>query len=66
MKTYQLEKLGGPGGIVLHEREAPTPGPHDIVVRVRAASINKRRVYPERHLSIAGETGRRPHQRRRR
>jgi NADPH:quinone reductase-like Zn-dependent oxidoreductase len=42
MRTYQLvEKIG----IQQVEREALEPGPHDIVVRVRAASLNKRDVF---------------------
>lgn len=45
MRTYQLEKLGDPVGIVAREREAPQPGPQEIVVRVRAASINKRDIF---------------------
>ena len=32
-------------GIVEREREAPRPGPGDIVVRVRAASLNKRDLF---------------------
>jgi NADPH:quinone reductase-like Zn-dependent oxidoreductase len=42
MKAYQLEKLGELDGIVLRDREQPTPDAADIVVRVRAASINRR------------------------
>jgi NADPH:quinone reductase-like Zn-dependent oxidoreductase len=42
MRTYQLDKLGDPTGIIETHREAPTPGPHDIVIRVRATSLNKR------------------------
>lgn len=42
MRAYQLEKLGSLDGIVARECEKPTPGPHDVVVCVRAASVNKR------------------------
>jgi NADPH:quinone reductase-like Zn-dependent oxidoreductase len=42
MQTYQLESLGDVAGIVLRDRQEPRPGPREIVVRVRAASINKR------------------------
>jgi NADPH:quinone reductase-like Zn-dependent oxidoreductase len=45
MRCYQLQKLGDPTGIVECHREAPTAGPRDIVVRVRAASINKRDLF---------------------
>jgi NADPH:quinone reductase-like Zn-dependent oxidoreductase len=42
MRAYHLEKFGRVDGIVLREQEEPSPGPTDIVVRVRAASINRR------------------------
>jgi NADPH:quinone reductase-like Zn-dependent oxidoreductase len=45
MRVYQLEKLGDPSGIVQRQRETPRVGPHDILVRVRATSINKRDVF---------------------
>jgi NADPH:quinone reductase-like Zn-dependent oxidoreductase len=45
MRSYQLEKLGDPTGIVERDREPQTVGPHDICVRVRAASINKRDLF---------------------
>jgi NADPH:quinone reductase-like Zn-dependent oxidoreductase len=45
MRTYLLERLGDPSGIVEHERETPRVGPRDILVRVRATSINKRDVF---------------------
>src|SRR4051812_10654660 len=45
MRTYQLQTLGDPSGIVATDRDAPTPGPHDIVIRVRAASLNKRDLF---------------------
>jgi NADPH:quinone reductase-like Zn-dependent oxidoreductase len=45
MRTYQLQSLGDPSGIVATDRDAPTPGPRDIVIRVRAASLNKRDLF---------------------
>jgi NADPH:quinone reductase-like Zn-dependent oxidoreductase len=42
MRAYQLEKLGEPTGIVERDREPPKVGLNDILVRVRAAAINKR------------------------
>ena len=42
MRRYQLDKLGDPAGIIAVDRETPVAGPHDIVVRVRAMSLNKR------------------------
>jgi NADPH:quinone reductase-like Zn-dependent oxidoreductase len=42
MRTYQLvPELG----IAQLEREPPDPGPHDIIMRVRAASLNKRDIF---------------------
>ncbi len=45
MRTYQLEKLGDPTGIVERGREPTEPGPHEVLVRVCAMSINKRDVF---------------------
>jgi NADPH:quinone reductase-like Zn-dependent oxidoreductase len=45
MRTYQLQTPGDPSGIVETNREPPTPGRHDIIVRVRAASLNKRDLF---------------------
>src|SRR5262245_39799547 len=50
MKSYHIERTGRLDGVVLREREPPTPGPNDIVIRVRAASINRR------DLMILGKT----------
>lgn len=47
MQTYRLEASGEnqPLTLALHEREAPQPGPHEIVVRVKAVSLNKRDLF---------------------
>jgi NADPH:quinone reductase-like Zn-dependent oxidoreductase len=42
MKSYHADLGAGVEGIVLREHERPTPGPHQILVRVRAASLNAR------------------------
>jgi NADPH:quinone reductase-like Zn-dependent oxidoreductase len=42
MKSYHADLGAGIDGIVLRERERPAPGPGQIVVRVRAASLNAR------------------------
>ena len=42
MRLYQLDKLGSTDGIVLRDRDEPKPGPTEILVRVHAASLNKR------------------------
>jgi len=42
MRTYHLETPGRVDGIVARDAARPNPGPRDIVVRVRAVSLNKR------------------------
>ena len=44
MRTYRLERLGHPDGMTARECETPRVGLRDIIVRVRATSINKRDV----------------------
>lgn len=38
MRAYHLETLGTVDGIVPRESARPEPGPHEILVRVRAVS----------------------------
>jgi len=42
VKAYQLETFNNVEGIMLRERDEPHCGPTDILVRVRAASLNRR------------------------
>jgi NADPH:quinone reductase-like Zn-dependent oxidoreductase len=42
MRSYHLEKLNSVDGIELHEHDEPRPGPTQILIRARAASINRR------------------------
>jgi NADPH:quinone reductase-like Zn-dependent oxidoreductase len=42
MRTYRLEQFGGLEGLVLKEEPAPTPGAREVLVKVRATSINFR------------------------
>ena len=42
MKQYQLTHGGGIDDLLLEEREIPRPGPHEVLVRMRAASLNYR------------------------
>lgn len=41
-RVYRLRRFGSLEGIVLHEQRLPAPDPHEILVRVRAASLNRR------------------------
>ncbi len=40
MKAMVLTKFGGPEGFEMQERERPTPGPNDVLVKVHATSVN--------------------------
>ncbi len=42
MRAYVIRELGGPDGLGLENRPDPRPGPGQLVVRVRAASLNYR------------------------
>jgi NADPH:quinone reductase-like Zn-dependent oxidoreductase len=42
MKAYHVERPGSFAGLTLREEPAPVPGPHQVVVRMRAASLNFR------------------------
>ena len=42
MRTYHIERFGGPDGLVLRTDSDPVPGPNDVVVRVRANALNHR------------------------
>ncbi|MEO1642262.1 MAG: NAD(P)-dependent alcohol dehydrogenase, partial [Pseudomonadota bacterium] len=40
MKVAAVKKPGGPGNLVIEERARPEPGPHQLLVRVHASSLN--------------------------
>jgi NADPH:quinone reductase-like Zn-dependent oxidoreductase len=42
MKAWELRGRSGPGSLVLAERETPRPGPGQVLVRMRAWSLNYR------------------------
>jgi NADPH:quinone reductase-like Zn-dependent oxidoreductase len=42
MRAYQLDKLGSLDGLVLTERDKPSPGIGEVLVKVRASSLNFR------------------------
>jgi NADPH:quinone reductase-like Zn-dependent oxidoreductase len=45
MRAYHLDQPGSTDGIALHERSEPKPGATEILVRVHAASLNKRDLF---------------------
>jgi NADPH:quinone reductase-like Zn-dependent oxidoreductase len=42
MRAYQLQQFGGPDGLALVARDIPSPGLGEVLVRVRASSLNYR------------------------
>jgi NADPH:quinone reductase-like Zn-dependent oxidoreductase len=42
IRAYELDKLGSLDGLVLAERNMPSPGVGEVLVRVRASSLNFR------------------------
>src|SRR6478609_1441311 len=42
MKTYEIQKYGGPEGLRLVDRPSPGPGELDVIVRIKAVSLNYR------------------------
>jgi NADPH:quinone reductase-like Zn-dependent oxidoreductase len=45
MHAYILHTPGSLDGIILQRRERPQPEPHEIVIRIRAISVNKRDLF---------------------
>jgi len=42
MKSYHANSGAGLSGLTLREHEKPTPGPHEVLLKVRANSLNSR------------------------
>ena len=42
MQTYRLESFGGIDNLMARDEATPQPGPHQILVRVHATSLNRR------------------------
>jgi NADPH:quinone reductase-like Zn-dependent oxidoreductase len=42
MFSYEIQKYGGPEGLKLVDRPAPEPGDHEVLVQIKAASLNYR------------------------
>jgi NADPH:quinone reductase-like Zn-dependent oxidoreductase len=42
MKAYHIDRFGSIGGIVRRSTEEPRPGPNEVLMRVRASSLNYR------------------------
>ena len=45
MQTYRMDKLGSLDGLVAHEEPMPTPGPGEVLVRVKATAVNFRDIF---------------------
>jgi NADPH:quinone reductase-like Zn-dependent oxidoreductase len=52
MKAYEIRNEGGAGRLALVERPQPTPGPGEVLIRVRATSLNYRDL-----LTVRGSMG---------
>jgi NADPH:quinone reductase-like Zn-dependent oxidoreductase len=58
MHSYHLENFGKIDGIVSREAKKPEPGPNDILVAIRAASLNRRDVMIlEKTYPLPGKQG---------
>jgi NADPH:quinone reductase-like Zn-dependent oxidoreductase len=58
MKTYEIQKYGGPEGLELVDRPSPEPNDHEVVVKIKAASLNYRDL-----IVVRGQYDRNPRER---
>ena len=66
MEAYRIDRFGSVDGIVLPSSEDPRPGPKEILMRVRASSLNYRDDGPQRRRSRSDKARRHTAFRRRR
>jgi NADPH:quinone reductase-like Zn-dependent oxidoreductase len=58
MKAFRFDSLGSLDGLTLHEETVPKPGQGEVLVRMRAASLNVRDVMiAEQRYAVPGKTG---------
>jgi NADPH:quinone reductase-like Zn-dependent oxidoreductase len=58
MKTFQFDRLGSLDGLKPHDAAMPKPGPGEVVVRMRAASLNVRDLMiAEQRYPVPGKAG---------
>jgi NADPH:quinone reductase-like Zn-dependent oxidoreductase len=58
MKTFQFDSFGSLDGLKLTEAALPKPGPGEVVVRMRAASLNVRDLMiAEQRYAVPGKAG---------
>ena len=53
MKAVRVTTYGGQGVLEFSEMPEPTPGPEQLLVRVRAAGMNRADCHQRQHLSDA-------------
>ncbi|SFE08099.1 NADPH:quinone reductase [Chitinophaga sp. CF118] len=42
MKSYHIETFGNVNGLIVREHPTPTPGPNEVLVSIKATSLNRR------------------------
>jgi NADPH:quinone reductase-like Zn-dependent oxidoreductase len=57
MKSYHVNSGAGLAGLTLKEHEEPRPGPREVLVRVRAVSLNFRELMILRGIARKARCG---------